>query len=168
MGRRNIDPWEAALIKAMLETGAYTRDQIIALFTRPDRTVNPARINEIAKGGLYGDVSPAIPAQVEAYLRTFHSPGEARQRFFDQNPLHPVNLNALFRIKDGTTDVLEIDETDQIECKESLNFGQRAEYARVIASFANTRGGFLLFGIRDDNKQVKGINSGRLESYTFS
>ena len=165
MRKRNIDPWEAALIKAMLTTGTFTRDQIIARFTRPERTVNPARINEIANGEIYDDVAPAIPAQGHAYLRTYHSPNEARQGFFEENPLHPVNLSMLFSLKEGPADILNIDETDRVECKESLNFGNRADYARIFASFANRRGGFLLFGVRDQDKQIKGIQTGRLQGY---
>lgn len=37
---RNIDDWEAALIKAMLANGAYTKDQIISYFSRPHRDPN--------------------------------------------------------------------------------------------------------------------------------
>ncbi|EME67981.1 putative transcriptional regulator [Paramagnetospirillum caucaseum] len=164
-GIRNIEAWEAALIKAMLAAGGMTKDQIVSYFTRPDRTVNPFRLAEIEKGESHSDVEAATPGQVAVYLRTFRSPGEARQRFFEENPLHPVNLRTLFRLKDGTTDILHIEETDRVECKESLHFKQLADYARVIVSFANARGGFLLFGVRDGDKAITGIHSGKLTGY---
>jgi len=164
-GSRNIDVWEAALIKAMLEGKSFNRDQIISYFTRPDRTINPARINEIGDGTIYAEVEPATPGQIDVYLRTFRSPGEARQRFFEENPLHPVNLRGLFHLKESTANILHIGETDWVECKESLNFRYMAEYARVIASFANAGGGFLLFGVRDSDKAVTGIPSGKLTGY---
>ena len=136
-GHRNIEPWEGALIKTMLADGAYTRDQIVAYFTRPDRTVNQFRINEIKDGKLYDDIPSADTTQLQAFLQTYQSPQEARHRFFDEGPIHPANLYSLFRLKDGTTDILHVDETDRIEFKQSLNFGSKAEYGRVIASFAN-------------------------------
>ena len=54
--KRNMEDWEAAVIKALLADPAYTRDQIVAYFTRPDRTVNPFRISEIAGGKAFGSV----------------------------------------------------------------------------------------------------------------
>lgn len=164
-GIRNIEDWEAALIKAMLADSNYTGDQIIAYFSRPDRTVSPFRIAEIRKGELHKEVAAANAAQVAAFVRTYRSPGEARHRFFEENPLHPVNLTSLFRVKEGTKDILEIGETDRFECKESINFGSLNEYARVIASLANARGGFLVFGVRDADKAITGINAGKLTNY---
>jgi hypothetical protein len=164
-GTRNIDAWEAALIKAMLAKGDLTKDQIVSFFTRPDRTVNPWRLDEIKKGECHAGVEAATPGQVEVYLRTFRSPGEARQRFFEGNPLHPVNLRSLFRIKEGAAGILDLGETDWTECKESLNFRNIPDYARVIASFANARGGFMLFGVRDGDKAITGISSGKLNGY---
>ncbi len=164
-GHRNIEPWEGALIKTMLADGAYTRDQIVAYFTRPDRTVNQFRINEIKDGKLYDDIPSADTTQLQAFLQTYQSPQEARHRFFDEGPIHPANLYSLFRLKDGTTDILHVDETDRIEFKQSLNFGSKAEYGRVIASFANAGGGFLVFGVEDSKKRVTGIKEGRLATY---
>ncbi len=134
----NIEPWEAALIKAMREGGRLNRDQTISYFTRPDRTVNPARVSEIESGDLHSDVAPANAAQLEAYLRTYKTPIEARQRFFEENPLHSVNLESLFRLKAGTMNILQIGETDRIECKEGINFGHKAALGRVIASLNNS------------------------------
>lgn len=164
-GTRNIEDWEAALIKAMLDGDSFTGDQIIAYFSRPDRTVNPYRIAEIRKGDLHEAVPAANSAQVAAFVRTYRSPGEARHRFFEENPLHPVNLASIFRVKEGNENILEIGETDRVECKESINFGNKHEYARVIANLANARGGFIVFCVRDSDKAIKGINAGKLNSY---
>lgn len=47
-GRKNrLERWEIALIKAMLEKGTFGSDQdILAYFTRPNRSVNQGRIWE--------------------------------------------------------------------------------------------------------------------------
>ena len=160
-GIRNIDGWEAALIKAMLAEGKLTNDQIAFLFARLDRTVNPGRISEIKLGRCHADVQPATPAQVAVYLRDFRKPdADPRRTFFEQNPLHPENLKAMFRLKAGKPDILDIlSETDRVECKESLHLrGEgRAKFARTVAGFSNARGGFLLFGVRDSDMGIVGV-----------
>jgi len=162
--KRNIEEWEAALIKAMLASGEYTRDQIVAYFTRPERTVNSFRIAEIASDEKFADVEPANVFQIEAYKRSFDNVEQARQSFFEANPLHPISLRLLLTVKNETDELL-IEETDRFECKESLNFGHRATYARLIAALANARGGVILFGVRDTDKKIIGIKAGKLTGY---
>lgn len=167
-GVRNIEAWEAALIKTMLAEGKLTNDQIAFHFARLDRTVNPGRISEIKLGHCHADVEPATPAQVTAYLRAFGKPGvDPRREFFNENPLHPENLKALFRLKDGTEDILHVAETDRVECKESLHMrGEgRAKFARTVAGFSNARGGFLLFGVKDDDMQIVGIDPAQIKKF---
>lgn len=162
---RNIEEWEAALIKAMLEDGSFTGEQIISYFSRPDRTVSPFRVAEIKKGQLFPGTPPANTEQVKIYVQNFKCPEKAHQLFFQENPLHPANLNWLFRLRDSPPPALEISETDRVECKENLNFKNIAEYARVIASLSNACGGFLIFGVRDVGKVIVGIQPGKLEKY---
>lgn len=166
-GIRNIEAWEAALIKAMLADGSLTKDQIVSYFTRPDRTVNPWRLDEIKKGEVHPDAEPATPEQVSAYIRTFHSPAAARRAFFDESPLHPVNLRSLFQLKGGTADILHVAETDRVECKESFHQrGEgRAKFARTIAGFSNARGGFLLFGVRDEDMKIVGVDPEQIRKF---
>lgn len=165
---RNIEAWEAALIKAMLAEGKLTNDQIAFHFARLDRTVNPGRISEIKLGHCHAEVEPATPAQVAAYLREFGKPGaDPRRAFFEQNPLHPENLKAILRLKAGSADVLDISETDRVECKESLHLRgeSRAKFARTIAGFSNARGGFLLFGVRDDDMSIVGLDPDHIKAF---
>lgn len=167
-GVRNIEAWEAALIKTMLAEGKLTNDQIAFHFARLDRTVNPGRISEIKLAHCHAEVEPATPAQVTAYLRTRSTPGgDPRRAFFTESPLHPENLKAMFRLKAGTTDVLDISETDHVECKESLHMrGEgRAKFARTVAGFSNARGGFLLFGIRDTDMTIVGITPEQINAF---
>ncbi len=161
---RNIETWEYALIKALLRRQQHTKDQIISLFSRPDRTVNPYRLAEIAKGEAFAEVEEAEELQVTTYLKGFGRTEDPRRAFQDASPLHPVNLRLLLTLRAGT-DELIIEETDRFECKESLNFSGKAAYARAIVAFANARGGMLLFGVRDADKKIVGINPGRLKGY---
>lgn len=70
-GARNIEEWEIALIKGLLADGSYTKDQIVAYFTRPDRTVNPFRVSEIDKGEIGANVEAAPPEVVFDYVSKF-------------------------------------------------------------------------------------------------
>lgn len=50
-------------------------------------------------------------------------------------------------------------ERNDLEYKKS--FGQKswAKYAKTMAAFANNRGGYILFGIKDNPRQIVGVNS---------
>lgn len=51
-------------------------------------------------------------------------------------------------------------ESQTLEFKESFNFSGIAEYYRDFAAFANNRGGYLVFGVKDKPKREKvGLNA---------
>ena len=50
--------------------------------------------------------------------------------------------------------VIELKEGILHEFKESFNWAGREQYARVMASFANSSGGYLIFGIKDDGSFI--------------
>lgn len=54
-------------------------------------------------------------------------------------------------------------ESTQLEFKESLNLGSLARYLRTMAAFANTRGGFLVFGVRDSPRDLVGVDRDRFD-----
>ena len=49
------------------------------------------------------------------------------------------------------------------EFKENFNWGSKERYAKIMASFANATGGYLLFGIRDDG-QLIGLSNDNFET----
>ncbi|MGC8516172.1 MAG: ATP-binding protein [Thermoplasmata archaeon] len=49
------------------------------------------------------------------------------------------------------------------EFKENFNWGSRERYAKIISSFANASGGYLLFGIKDDG-HVVGLSNNSFET----
>ena len=49
------------------------------------------------------------------------------------------------------------------EFKENFNWGSKERYAKIMASFANATGGYLLFGIRDDG-QIVGLSNNNFEA----
>ncbi len=68
---RNFEEWEAAIVKAMLERGGYSNQDILAYFTRPTRSVNHRVIGEIRSGAQFAVVKPASQEELAEFLVTW-------------------------------------------------------------------------------------------------
>lgn len=73
-------------------------------------------------------------------------------------------LRQLLVLRPGSKDVLRSRESSQVEFKETFNWNSRAAYARALVAFANNRGGFLVFGVTNDPRRLKGVNLSNFES----
>ncbi len=54
-------------------------------------------------------------------------------------------------------------ESSQLEFKESFNWLSKDKYAKSMAAFANNRGGFIIFGIKDQPRELVGLQSNNFE-----
>ena len=50
-------------------------------------------------------------------------------------------------------------ESNTLEYKESFNKANTAQYARIMASFANNRGGYIVFGVADNPRFICGLKN---------
>ncbi len=50
-------------------------------------------------------------------------------------------------------------ERNDLEFKETFGLGSWAKYAKTMAAFANNRGGYIIFGIKDNPREIKGVNN---------
>lgn len=50
-------------------------------------------------------------------------------------------------------------ESGWLEFKESFNWGSKDKYAKSLAAFANNRGGYIVFGIKDKPRDLKGLQN---------
>lgn len=141
---------EVALIKAMIDTKNYKRQEILSYFSRPDRHVNLARISEIGNGSKRASVKPASRAKLAAFLKSF----ETTETTGD--PLAPVVTAGLLKLGSKNPMRLAIGEDERVEFKASFNWSGRAKYAKTIAGFANHNGGYIVFGIEDGGR-VRGL-----------
>jgi len=73
-------------------------------------------------------------------------------------------LRKLLTLKPGSKDLLKSRENSQIEFKESFNWNNRADYARTLVGYSNNRGGFLVFGVTNEPRRLKGVNVGNFEA----
>ena len=55
-------------------------------------------------------------------------------------------------------------ESNTLEFKENYNWGSKIDYTKVMASFANNKGGFILFGVKNSPRKPIGIEKARFDS----
>ena len=70
--RNKLEHWEIALIKAMLEKGTFGNDQdILAYFTRPNRSINHARILEIRRDDKHARIRPSTDKELDSFIESW-------------------------------------------------------------------------------------------------
>ena len=143
-------------MKAMLEDPSYNKQEIVAYFTRPGRTINQARISQIANKQIYATINPASPSELQEFLASY------RLADIDiKDPLSEETLQKVFQLKPDEECSLSIDENDFVECKKSFSKGSIQEYAKVASALANNRGGYILFGVENNTWKVEGLKDDR-------
>lgn len=68
-----------------------------------------------------------------------------------------IEENILVFDKDGK---LKCRERVNLEYKEAFNIANASKYAKIMASFANNVGGYIIFGVKDKPREVVGVNAG--------
>lgn len=72
-------------------------------------------------------------------------------------------LQKLLRLRAGSSSRLESRESARLEFKEQFNIADRAAYARIMASFANAHGGYLVFGVKNSPRELVGLKGARFD-----
>ena len=62
-------------------------------------------------------------------------------------------------------DTLNSQESEEIEFKEQFNLAGLADYLKDFAAFANNRGGYLIFGVKDSPRVLEGLNSKSIKHF---
>jgi hypothetical protein len=73
-------------------------------------------------------------------------------------------LKGILCLRDDSTNILRTRESTQVEFKQSFGFGSMPEYVRTMVAFANTEGGFIVFGVRNSPHELLGLNASRFDS----
>ncbi len=55
-------------------------------------------------------------------------------------------------------------ESNTVEFKESFNKGNTAKYAKSMAAYANNRGGYIVFGVKDSPREIIGLKNNNFEN----
>jgi len=72
-------------------------------------------------------------------------------------PFSQEKLNSIFKVSSKYPDRLNSRESSCLEFKEKFNFGSVSKYAKTMAAFANTQGGYIVFGIKNQPHRMVGI-----------
>lgn len=74
------------------------------------------------------------------------------------NPFSQENLNNIFKVSSKYPDRLNSRESGWLEFKEKFGFASLSKYAKTMAAFANTQGGYIVFGIKNKPHKMTGLN----------
>jgi hypothetical protein len=155
MAKRSITDEEIGLIKAMLARGMANK-AIQFYFNRQDRAVNSGRISGIKHRDYGPEVPKASEEALSAFMENFAAPDIAGPSIVVENaPAVPTDamdeklLRSFFA--EGADGIWRctVGETDEHECKEGFNLRGFGRHLKTIAGFANHRGGYLFFGVKD-------------------
>ncbi|MBJ7576953.1 ATP-binding protein [Devosia sp. MC532] len=157
MRTRSISDKEIAIIKAMIRRSMANKD-IQFFFNRPDRSVNSGRISGIRNGSYSnsGEIAAATDEELEAFLRAFEPDGvsasisvpQASEAGLVSDPVSAATLRGMFYEANGIW-FFRHGESDRHECKEGFGFRHCDKWLRAVAALANNRGGYLIFGLKE-------------------
>lgn len=156
--RRMMTDVEIALVKAMIKRG-MKNDKIHYYFNRPDRLISSGRIAQIKKNQYGAAISEAPSSALEQFLEEWEAKQHSARAQQPASPVDSTHVREMFREFDGIWK-LSIGETDTTECKKSFRVAPEQRFAvviRSIAGLANNRGGYIFFGIDDDNDCILGL-----------
>ncbi|MGX1788849.1 AlbA family DNA-binding domain-containing protein [Bosea sp. NPDC055332] len=163
--RRNslTDP-EVAVIKALVAADKHSNQEIAGLINRARgdaaSDISTGRISNIKNGQIkkYLAIPTAAAAEVDQFMAKIAPTARG-----DDGPLSPARLMKMFPAKPGAPGSLAITETDQIECKKSVNF-----VMKTIAAFANNKGGYFVFGVENGSFNVVGLPDEKFEKFDLN
>lgn len=80
-------------------------------------------------------------------------------------PFSQERLNVIFKKSKVDSDKLISRESSIVEFKESFGWKSLSKYLRTCAAFANTKGGYLVFGIGNKPHKLLGLSGNSLQSF---
>ena len=75
-----------------------------------------------------------------------------------------IALNEIFKFNPEKPNRLISRECSWLEFKESFNYGSFDKYVKTMAAFANNKGGYLVFGVKDKPKDLIGLNDNTFDN----
>ena len=78
--------------------------------------------------------------------------------------INPEDYKKIFAFHQSIQNRIISRESGSIEFKESFNWLAKDKYAKSIAAFANNKGGYLVFGIKDQPRALIGLPSTNFEN----
>ena len=79
------------------------------------------------------------------------------------SPFSQECLNAIFKVSDTHSDRLKSRESGRLEFKKAFSVGSLGRYARTMAAYANTKGGYIAYGVNNSPHKMVGLQDDRFE-----
>ncbi len=70
-----------------------------------------------------------------------------------------MDIKNLIKFSSTNSDKIITRESSLIEFKETFNWISKSVYAKSMAAFSNTKGGYLIFGVTNSPRQLKVASS---------
>ncbi|MCC8971903.1 ATP-binding protein [Bradyrhizobium brasilense] len=152
MAKRTIQDSEIALIKAMLDRGMKNKD-IQFYFNRPERSVNSGRISTIRTGAYSnsGKILAASAGELDSFIERF-----ASHERNESSPIDDHDVRKFFRRERDSLWYLHRGESEECECKQDFDPKKLTPVVRAIAALANNKGGYVFFGVGNNQCRVDG------------
>jgi hypothetical protein len=80
-------------------------------------------------------------------------------------PFSQEKLNEIFKISPSDPERVISRESGNLEFKESFGWKSLAKYLKTVGAFANTRGGYIVFGVSNSPHKLVGLNGENLKSF---
>ena len=159
MAKNPISDYEIGIIKVLINS-KYENQDILAYINRYREAnklkhINSGRISDIKSGKIGKD----IPLALDDVVNNFRAQ-------------YQITMNddfcSVFKFKD---DYIENEESETIEYKQSFGAIKDDKLLRSIQGMANNKGGFIVFGISEENNDsikkyyIKGIDEKQYKSF---
>lgn len=82
-----------------------------------------------------------------------------------KHPLTREALGNIFHTNSNDPTKITSRESSTVEFKESYNIKNMTMYLRTMAAFANNKGGYIIFGVKDKPRQLIGLNDNSLNQF---
>ena len=76
-----------------------------------------------------------------------------------RSPFDAATLDEIFKFDPDNDQRLSSRESGKLEFKEAFHLGSADEYAKTMAAFANTAGGYLVYGVKDKPRTLIGLKT---------
>lgn len=78
------------------------------------------------------------------------------------------NYKKIFKFKTASSLKLDMRESGTLEFKESFNWNSKDKYCKSMVAFSNKGGGSIIFGIKDNPRELVGLQSNNFEDFDES
>ncbi len=158
--RKSLTDIEIRIIKRLHNDGKNNQEILGIINSKkgnPSLHINPGRISEVIKNKRGADIAPAEDDVLNAFLNKSEEKSEI-------SPISDIMLAKLLKLKAGCDNILDINETTIFECKETFTADVKS-LVKPLTSFANNKGGYILYGVKDSVWEVVGLSPNKLAAF---